>query len=125
MSLWDGQKVRPTLDAVAEDPSIDAIIVQVGMNWGVGFFGNEQLEARRKMIAEIAEARERHRIAISMVVPISMDQRHGQSNAELSRMISDSGLPLYYNIRDAARAMKRLHTWQTRHSERLAERADP
>ena len=118
MSLWDGEKVRPTLDAVAEDPSIDAIIVQVGMNWGIGFFGGDQLEARRKMIAEIAEARERHGIAISMVVPISVDHRHGQSNAALSRMISDAGLPLYYNIRDAARAMRRLLTWETRRAER-------
>ena len=118
MSLWDGQKVRPTLDAVAEDPQIDAIIVQVGMNWGLGFFGDEQLDARRKMIAEIAEARERHHIAIAMVVPISIDHRHGESNAALARMISDAGLPLYYNIRDAARAMKRLYTWQTRRTER-------
>ncbi len=120
MSLWDGQKVRPTLDAVAEDPNIDAIIVQVGMNWGLGFFGNDQLDARQSMIAEVAEARERHRIAISIVVPISIDHRHGQSNAALSRMISDAGLPLYYNIRDAARAMKRLLTWQTRRTERSA-----
>ena len=118
MSLWDGEKVRPTLEAVAEDPSIDAIIVQVGMNWGVGFFGDDQLDARRKMIAEIAEARERHGIAISMVVPISVDHRHGQSNAALSRMISEAGLPLYYNIRDAARAMRRLLTWETRRAER-------
>ncbi|MYA01891.1 MAG: hypothetical protein F4038_02465 [Chloroflexi bacterium] len=123
MSLWDGQKVRPTLDAVAEDPSIDAIIVQVGMNWGIGFFGDEQMDHRRRMISEIAEARERHGIAIALVVPISMDHRHGGSNAELARMISDAGLPLYYNIRDAARAMKRLLTWNTRQTERLAERA--
>ena len=52
-----------------------------------------------------------------------MDHRHGGSNAELARMISDAGLPLYYNIRDAARAMKRLLTWNTRQTERLAERA--
>ncbi len=120
MSLWDGEKVRPTIDAVAEDPQIDAIIVQVGMNWGVGFFGNEQLEARQRMITEIAEARTRHGIAIALVVPISIDHRHGESNAALARMISAAGLPLYYNIRDAARAMKRLHTWQTRRDERAS-----
>jgi acyl-CoA synthetase (NDP forming) len=119
MSLWDGEKIRPTLDAVAEDPSIDAVIVQVGMNWGLGFFGNDQLDARRNMIGEIAEARKRHGIAISMVVPISVDHRHGQSNATLSRMISDAGLPLYYSICDAARAMKRLLTWNTRRAERV------
>ncbi len=122
MSLWDGKRIRPTLEAVAEDPSIDAIIVQVGMNWGVGFFGDDQIENRRRMIAEINEARQRHGIAIAMVVPISIDHRHGQSNAALARMISDSGLPLYYNIRDAARAMRRLLTWNTRRTER-AERA--
>ena len=120
MSLWDGEKVRPTLDAVAQDPSIDAIVVQVGMNWGVGFFGDEQIAARRKMIAEIAEARERHGIAIAVVVPISIDHRHGQSNAELARMISDAGLPLYYSIRDAARAIRRLLTWETRRAERAS-----
>lgn len=120
MSLWDGERVRPTLDAVADDPSIDAIIVQVGMNWGLGFFGDDQLDSRQNMIAEIAEARERHGIAISMVVPLSVDHRHGESNARLARMISDAGLPLYYNIRDAARAMKRLLTWQARRSERAA-----
>ena len=118
MSLWDGERVRPTLQAVAEDPSVDAIIVQTGMSWGVGFFGDDQIENRRRMIAEIADARERHGMAISIVVPINFDQRQGKSNAELSRMISDAGLPLYYNIRDAARAMKRLLTWQTRHTER-------
>ena len=118
MSLWDGEKIRPTLDAVAEDPQIDAIIVQVGMNWGVGFFGDEQIENRRRMVSEIKEARERYGIAIAMVVPISIDHRHGQSNAALARMISDSGLPLYYNIRDAARAMRRLLTWNTRRAER-------
>jgi len=120
MSLWDGERVRATLDAVAEDPRIDAVIVQVGMNWGVGFFGGEQTEVRQRMIAEIAEARRRHRIAIAMVVPINMDHRHGQSNAALARMISEAGLPLYYSIRDAARAMKRLHTWQIRRDERTA-----
>ena len=124
MSLWDGEKVRPTLDAVANDPSIDAIIVQTGMNWGVGFFGDDQIDNRRGMIAEIAEARERHGIAIAMVVPINFDHRHGQSNAALARMISEAGLPLYYNIRDAARAMRRLLTWNTRRIER-AERAEP
>ena len=118
MSLWDGQRVRPTLDAVAEDPGIDAIIVQVGMNWGVGFFGDDQIENRRRMIAAIAEARHRQGIAIAMVVPINFDHRHGQSNAALARMISEAGLPLYYNIRDAARAMRRLLTWHTRRSER-------
>ncbi len=120
MSLWDGERIRPTIDAVAEDTQIDAIIVQVGMNWGVGFFGNEQLEARRTMIAEIVEARRRHGIAVAMVVPLSIDHRHGESNAELARMISDAGLPLYYNIRDAARAMRRLLTWETRRAERAA-----
>ena len=118
MSLWDGEKVRPTLDAVAEDPRVDAVIVQVGMSWGIGFFGGEQTEVRQRMIAEIAEARRRHGIAIAMVVPFNMDHRHGQSNAALARMISDAGLPLYYSIRDAARAMNRLHTWQTRRDER-------
>ena len=103
---------------MAEDPQIDAIIVQVGMNWGVGFFGGDQIDNRRSMIAEINEARARHGIAIAMVVPISLDHRHGQSNAELARMISESGLPLYYNIRDAARAMRRLLTWNTRRAER-------
>ena len=120
MSLWDGERVRPTLDAVAEDPRVDAVIVQVGMNWGVGFFGGEQTDVRQRMIAEIAEARLRHGIAIAMVVPINMDHRHGQSNAALARMISEAGLPLYYSIRDAARAMKRLHTWQARRDERSA-----
>ncbi len=118
MSLWDGEKVRPTLDAVAQDPNIDAVIVQVGMSWGVGFFGDDQIDNRRKMIAEIADARERLGIAIAMVVPINIDHRHGQSNAALARMISDAGLPLYYNIRDAARAMRRLLTWNTRRTER-------
>ena len=120
MSLWDGKKIRPTLDAVAEDPQVDAIIVQVGMNWGLGFFGDEQIDARRKMIAAVAEARDRHGLAIAIVVPINFDHRHGQSNAELARMISDAGLPLYYNIRDAARAMNRLHNWNTRRAERSA-----
>ena len=120
MSLWDGERIRPTLDAVAEDPNIDAVIVQVGMNWGIGFFGGDQTDARRGMIAEIAEARERHGIAISLVVPISIDHRYGESNAALARMISAAGLPLYYNIRDAARAMRRLLTWHTRRTERAA-----
>ena len=118
MSLWDGERIRPTIQAVAEDPSIDAIIVQTGMNWGVGFFGDDQIENRRRMIAEVAEARERHGMAVSMVVPINFNHRHGESNAQLARMISDAGLPLYYNIRDAARAMKRLLTWNTRRAER-------
>ncbi len=120
MSLWDGQRIRPTLDAVAEDPRVDAVIVQVGMSWGVGFFGGEQTDVRQRMVDEIAEARRRHGMAIAMVVPFNMDHRHGQSNAALARMISEAGLPLYYSIRDAARAMKRLHTWHTRRIERSA-----
>lgn len=120
MSLWDGHSLIPTLDAVAEDPGVDAIILQIGMNWGVDHFDLEALNTRRAMIQSIAEVRARHGLALSVVVPIPFDHRTGKTNAELSRMISDVGLPLYYHIRDAARAMKRLYTWKTRQNERAA-----
>ena len=118
MSLWDGASLEPTLDAVAEDPHIDAIILQIGMNWGVDHFDLDRLTARRAMIESIVNARERYGIAISVVVPISFDHAAGRTNAEMSRMMSAAGLPLYYHIRDAARAMRRLLTWQTRRNER-------
>ncbi len=118
MSLWDGRSLIPTLEAVAEDPNIDAIILQVGMNWGVDHFELENMNARRLMIASIAEAQARHQIALSVVVPMFFDHAAGRANAEMARMVSEAGLPLYYSIRDAARAMRRLLTWQTRRTER-------
>ena len=121
MSLWDGSGLRPTLDAVAEDPSIDAIILQVGMNWGVDQYELDRIESREAMLRAVAAARERHEIAIAVVVPIALDHREGRTNAAMSRAVSDAGLPLYHSIRDAARAMSRLLIWQTRQTER-AER---
>ena len=118
MSLWDGRSLEPTLDAVAEDPNVDAIIMQVGMNWGVDHYDLAHIEARRGMIAQIASARERHAIALAVVVPIQLDHASGRMNAEMARLISEAGLPVYYSIRDAARAMRRLLTWHTKQTER-------
>ncbi len=120
MSLWDGRSLKPTLDAVAEDPSVDAIIMQVGMNWGVNRYDLDQIEARRGMIEQIASARERHGIALSVVVPIQLDHSSGRMNAEMAGMMSEAGLPVYYSIRDAARAMRRLLTWSDKRAERAA-----
>ncbi len=118
MSLWDGNALDPTLEAVAGDPGVDALIVQLGMNWGTDFENRERDQARDSMIAALADARERFGLAISVVVPIALDYRVGRTNAELSRAISAAGLPLFYSIRDAARTMRRLLDWQTKREER-------
>lgn len=118
MSLWDGSALKPTIQAVANDPGIDALIVQLGMNWGTDFENRERDEAREAMVQSIADARDRFGMAISVVVPIAIDHRVGRTNAEVSRAVSAAGLPLFYSIRDAARTMRRLLDWQTKREER-------
>ena len=121
MSLWDGTSLVPTIEAVAADASVDAIIMQAGMNWGVDFYELERLEARRRMVEGIAAARDRLGIALALVIPMPFDHRTGKSNAEMARMAADAQLPLYYSIRDAARAMQRLLTWQNRQTDRTSD----
>ncbi len=87
--------MEPTLDVVAGDLNVDALILQIGMNWGVDHYDLEHLDRHTAMLQGVLDIRERHGIAVAVVVPIPYDHCEGQTNAALSRAISDAGLPLY------------------------------
>ena len=119
MSMWNSESLEPTLAAVARDPQIDSVVVQLGMNWGSPDDGGAQRASlRRSMIRTIADVRDELEIPISVVVPLSRDHKSASLNGELIEIASQAHLPVFYTIRDASRTLRRLLDWQTRRDQR-------
>ena len=119
MSMWNSESLEPTLVAVARDPQIDSVVVQLGMNWGSPDDGGaRRASMRRSMIRTIADVRDELEIPISVVVPLSRDHKSASLNGELIEIASQAHLPVFYTIRDASRTLRRLLDWQTRRDQR-------
>ena len=118
-SMWNSESLEPTLDAVARDARIDAVVIQLGMNWGPPDDGDGQRAAmRRSMIRTIADLRDRLAIPISVVVPLPRDHTAAALNGELVQIAAQAHLPVFHTIRGAARTLRRLLDWQTARNRR-------
>ena len=74
-----------------------------------------------KLVEQVVEARDALGIALAVAVPLFLNHRGAAGNGELAQALSDAGLPVFYSIRDAARAMRRLLDWDTRRQQRAAD----
>jgi len=118
-SMWNSESLEPTLNAVARDPQIDAIVIQLGMNWGTPGDGDGRRAAmRRSMIRTIADLRDRLAIPISVAVPLPRGRSTAALNGELAEIAAQAHLPVFDTIRSVACTLRRLLDWQTARKRR-------
>ena len=121
MSLWNPGSLSATLQAVGNDPSIDALIMQTSMNWGPVGLDREMSAMHAKLVEQVVEARDALGIALAVSVPLFLNHRGAAGNGELAQACPTLACPSFYSIRDAARTMRRLLDWDTRRQQRAAD----
>ena len=123
-SVGNVEALGKTTEIVARDPQIDAVIVQVGMGWGIQGRQSDG-GAVEKMVGMLvnAQAAERGKPLI-VTVPMGRDTQTFESSRLTMRLAWRSGLPAYDSIRTAARALHHVMLWRER-GGRMPENLPP
>lgn len=115
VSLWRGAGLAETVQAIAADPAIDALVLQLGMAWS-GAFDPAATSVRNNQLGQqLIQARRHLRAAhkpMVVVVPPMADPRGAGSTAQLVERAWQVGYATYASIGAAARALARLHAWR-------------
>lgn len=120
-ALWRGDDLAPTLETVAADDNLDALIVQVGTGWGGSIDPDFAQKRQDRLFSELQAATPRlSEIGkpIALVVPTSHDPVTAQLSASLLQRVVAAGYPAFDNVPAAARTLQRLNIWRRRREAR-------
>ena len=110
--MFEGDKIETALTAVADDPSIDWLMVHTGADSGGP-------SSRRDNFAE-RMANDLANIAPKLSKPLAVVIRQPRTNVgferglDLQRRLNEHGIACYHSIESCARAVRRYLDWQNR-----------
>ncbi|PZC49673.1 MAG: Acyl-CoA synthetase (NDP forming) [Chloroflexi bacterium] len=120
-SLWRGDDLAPTLETIAADDNLDALIVQIGTSWGGAMDPGFAQKRQDRLFRELQQATPRlAKIGkpVALVIPTSHDPFTAQLSGGLLQRVIALGYPTFTSVPAAARTLQRLNTWRRRRAER-------
>ena len=120
-ALWRGAELAASLEAVAADDNLDALIVQVSMGWGGSGDPENARKSQDKLVQELEAAAPRLRQIgkpVALVAPGSYNPFNAELSARLVAQVTAAGYPAFATVADAARTLQRLNTWRMRRDAR-------
>ena len=120
-ALWRGVGLAATLEAIAADDHLDALIVQAGHGWGAVSSPGDARKRQARLLSELEQATPRLTEIgkpVAVVVPSSHEPASARLNGELMQQIVAAGYPAFGSIPAAARPLQRLNRWRARRAAR-------
>ncbi len=109
--MFEGDHMESALTAVADDPSIDWLMVHTGTDGGTRARDEEFAEQTANSLAVVAG---------KLSKPLAVVVRQPRTNEgfgrglDLQRRLNDHGIACYHSIESCARAVRRYLDWQNR-----------
>ena len=121
-ALWRGAAFAATLEAVAADDHLDAVIAQLGYGWGGSIDPDSARQRQERLFGELTKATPRLTEIgkpVLFVIPATHDPFNARLNGDLMQRVVAAGYPTFGSIPAAARTLQRLNTWRARREARV------
>ena len=110
--MFEGDKIETALTAVADDPSIDWLMVHTGADSGGP--GSRRDNFAERMANDLADVAPKLSKPLAVVIRQPRTNTGFERGLDLQRRLNERGIACYQSIEACARAVRRYLDWQSR-----------
>ena len=110
--MFEGDKMETALTAVADDPSIDWLMLHTGAD--VGGPSSRQDDFARRMADDLASVAPKLSKPLAVVIRQPRSLSGFERGLDLQQRLNEHGIACYQSIESCARAVRRYLDWQNR-----------
>jgi acetyltransferase len=110
--MFEGDKMETALTAVADDPSIDWLMVHTGADGGG--LGSRRDNFAERMANDLAAVQPKLSKPLAVVIRQPRTNEGFERGLDLQHRLNDHGIACYQSIESCARAVRRYLDWQNR-----------